>query len=329
MPRGKLRPTLEEVKALLAADRDFLRPVVEAVLQELLEAEMTDALGAEKGERTPARLGHRSGYYGHTLVTRVGKLELRVPQDRQGRFSTELFECYQRSEKALMAALAEMYVQGVSTRKVKAITEELCGHSFSAATATMTQIAEDSGHNYQRSIRWHRNQAPVPVGELEHRRSYSLAFVRHHAEPASPGEWWWDRLDHVVRRDRERYDLVDARRDLATGAPRAVRGRLLACLQHSGGDQHQCPVRHLPLGLGLLDVAGLQWRHRAHRMLRLLLDPCHGAALARRSVRLPASVERPAGAHGQRATHHAALDRHRRGHLPHGVALAAQASDGM
>ena len=56
MPRGKLRPTLEEVKALLAADRDFLRPLVQAVLQELLEAEMTEALGAEKGERTPAGL---------------------------------------------------------------------------------------------------------------------------------------------------------------------------------------------------------------------------------------------------------------------------------
>ena len=69
-----------------------------------------------------------------TLVTRIGKLELRVPQDRDGRFSTELFERYQRSERALVAALAEMYVQGVSTRKVKSITEELCGHSFSASS---------------------------------------------------------------------------------------------------------------------------------------------------------------------------------------------------
>jgi transposase-like protein len=63
----------------------------------------------------------------------VGKLELRVPQDRDGRFSTELFERYQRSEQALVSTLAEMYVQGVSTRKVKAITEDLCGHSFSAS----------------------------------------------------------------------------------------------------------------------------------------------------------------------------------------------------
>jgi putative transposase len=99
MPRSKLRPTLEEVKALLTEDRDFLRPLVQTVLQELLEAEMTEALGAAKGERTAARLGYRSGYYGRTLVSRVGKLELRVPQDRHGRFSTELFERYQRSRR--------------------------------------------------------------------------------------------------------------------------------------------------------------------------------------------------------------------------------------
>ena len=66
--------------------------IVRAVVQEMLEAEMTDALGAGKGERTSARLGYRSGYYSRTLVTRVGKLELRVPQDRDGRFSTELFD---------------------------------------------------------------------------------------------------------------------------------------------------------------------------------------------------------------------------------------------
>ena len=145
MPRGKLRPTLEEVKALPAQDQDFLRPLVQAVLQELLEAEMTEALGAAKGERTTARLGYRSGYYDRTLVSRVGKLELRVPQDRHGRFSTELFERYQRSEKALVAALAEMYVQGVSTRKVKAITEELCGHSFSASAISAINTKLDEG----------------------------------------------------------------------------------------------------------------------------------------------------------------------------------------
>lgn len=118
----------------LGQDGDWLRGLVQQVVQEVLEAEMDEVLQASKGERTPARLGYRAGYYGRTLVTRVGKLELRVPQDRKGRFSTQVFERYQRSEKALVSALAEMYVQGVSTRKVKQVTEELCGHAFSAST---------------------------------------------------------------------------------------------------------------------------------------------------------------------------------------------------
>ena len=67
---------------------------------------MTETLQAKPGERTSERLGLRSGSYSRTLITRVGKLELRVPQDRQGRFSTQLFERYQRSEKALVSALA-------------------------------------------------------------------------------------------------------------------------------------------------------------------------------------------------------------------------------
>ena len=84
----KLRPTLAEIKNLLASDKDFLKPIVRAVLQEVLEQEMTDTLGAAKGERIEGRLG----YHSRNLVTRVGKIELRVPQDRHSRFSTELFE---------------------------------------------------------------------------------------------------------------------------------------------------------------------------------------------------------------------------------------------
>lgn len=134
MTRDVGKPAVAAVKELLSRDQDALRELVREVMQTMLEAEMDEAIGAAKGERTAGRLGYRSGYYSRTLITRVGKLELRVPQDRDGRFSTELFERYQRSEQALVSTLAEMYVQGVSTRKVKAITEQLCGHSFSAST---------------------------------------------------------------------------------------------------------------------------------------------------------------------------------------------------
>jgi putative transposase len=130
-------------KELISEQEDFLRPLIGEVLQEVLETEMDEALGAEKGERTPNRRGYRCGYYGRTLVTRVGKLELRVPQDRQGHFRTEVFERYQRSEKALVGAMTEMYVQGVSTRKVKAITEELCGHEVSASTISRLNVKLD------------------------------------------------------------------------------------------------------------------------------------------------------------------------------------------
>lgn len=136
MTEKKHNTSALEWKALMEDQKDFLKPLVQEVIQQVLEAEMQEAVEAERYERTGGRKSYRSGYYRRGLITRVGRLELRVPQDREGRFSTELFGRYQRSEQALVAALAEMYVQGVSTRKVKAVTEELCGHEFSASTVS-------------------------------------------------------------------------------------------------------------------------------------------------------------------------------------------------
>jgi putative transposase len=140
MPKAKTMR--EQMLALLTGD-DALRALLETSVQQVLEAEMEEVLEAAKGERTRDRNGYRSGYYGRKLTTRVGTLELRVPQDRGGLFRTEVFARYQRSEKALLLALAEMYVQGVSTRKVRAITEELCGHGFSASTVSSITVQLD------------------------------------------------------------------------------------------------------------------------------------------------------------------------------------------
>ena len=133
MTTSKSNTVSLSAKEWVSGDRDLMKTLMKEALQEVLEAEMTEFLGAAPSERSETRSGYRAGYYHRGLVTRIGKLELRVPRDRSGEFSTALFERYARSEKALVAALAEMYVQGVSTRKVKAITEELCGHSFSAS----------------------------------------------------------------------------------------------------------------------------------------------------------------------------------------------------
>jgi putative transposase len=131
MAKDHRRLAEEVAQGILLDDPGFLKEIVERVLQELLEAEMTEHVGAAPYERSAERKGHRNGHKPRTLRTRVGTLNLLVPQDREGTFSTRLFSRYQRNEKALVLALMEMYVEGVSTRKVKDITEELCGTSFS------------------------------------------------------------------------------------------------------------------------------------------------------------------------------------------------------
>jgi putative transposase len=125
------RELVAAAQAALLDDPEFLRGLVQGAVQVILDAEMTAHVGAEPYERAAGRTGHRNGYKPRTLTTRVGTLELRVPQDREGTFSTELFRRYQRTEQALVVTLLEMYVQGVSTRKVATITEQLCGTSFS------------------------------------------------------------------------------------------------------------------------------------------------------------------------------------------------------
>ncbi len=93
---------------VLLDDPGFLGGIVERVVQELLEAEMTEHVGAAPYERSGSRKGHRNGHKPRTLRTRVGTLNLLVPQDRDGTFSTRLFSRYQRNEKALVLALMEM-----------------------------------------------------------------------------------------------------------------------------------------------------------------------------------------------------------------------------
>jgi len=108
MAKGNGSEQTELAQAILLDDPDFLRGIVERAVQTILEAEMTAHLGAGKYERGDGRTGYRNGHKPRSLTTRVGTLELRVPQDRDGTFSTELFARYQRSEQALVTTLMEM-----------------------------------------------------------------------------------------------------------------------------------------------------------------------------------------------------------------------------
>jgi len=108
--------------------------LLEEIFNQVLLAQSTEQLGAEPYERTEGRTAYRNGTRERQLTTRIGTLTLRIPRHRNGQFSTELFMRYQRSEQALVLAMMEMVINGVSTRKIESITEELCGKKFSKST---------------------------------------------------------------------------------------------------------------------------------------------------------------------------------------------------
>ena len=189
MARPKIKRKGLDWKELLKEEKDFLRTAIEEVVQEVLEAEMDEAIGARKSERTPERTSYRSGYYSRGLVTRVGKLELEVPQDRKGHFSTEVFARYQRSEKALVSSLAEMYVQGVSTRKVKAITEELCGHAFSASSISrINQSLDEELKKF--ATRKLEEEYPYLILDARYEKVREDGVIRSHAVMIAIGINW-------------------------------------------------------------------------------------------------------------------------------------------
>jgi len=120
-----------QTQEILLNEPSFMQGLLQTTLQQMLQSEFDTFIKAQPYERTGSRQGYRNGNYSRMIKTRVGSLELQVCRDREGNFQPTLFERYQRSEQALTLALVEMYLQGVSTRKVTRIVEELCRFSIS------------------------------------------------------------------------------------------------------------------------------------------------------------------------------------------------------
>jgi len=118
--------------------------LVKVLLDSVMQAERAKYLQAGEYERTEDRKGHANGYKPKTVKTKLGEITFAIPQVREGGFYPSALEKGMRSERALVIALAEMYVQGVSTRKVKAITEELCGVEISAMQVSRAAAQLDS-----------------------------------------------------------------------------------------------------------------------------------------------------------------------------------------
>lgn len=113
---------------------EAISQLLATILNQVLMVQSSEQLGAAPYERTEERTAYRNGFRERELTKRVGTRTLRVPRHRNGEFSTSMFERYQRSEQALVLAMIEMVISGVSTRKMEAVTEELCGKSFSKST---------------------------------------------------------------------------------------------------------------------------------------------------------------------------------------------------
>jgi putative transposase len=134
---------IKEIQKVLLDDGDFLRELVQDNLQRIIQVEFENYIQALPYERTDSRRGYRNGSYSRKIKTRVGTIELDMIRDREGQFSTELFRRYQRNEQAFVLSLIEMYIQGVSTRKVKHVVEALCGTEVSKSLVSNLAKALD------------------------------------------------------------------------------------------------------------------------------------------------------------------------------------------
>jgi transposase-like protein len=152
-------PVYEALELLAEQGFDGLAEALMILLNEAMKIERTQALAARPYERTPARRGQANGFKPKTVQTRIGALELAVPQTRGLAFYPSALEKGQRSERALTLALAEMYLQGVSTRKVKPILEQLCG-----AEVTSSQVSRATQKLDAELSQWRER----PLGQFDY-----------------------------------------------------------------------------------------------------------------------------------------------------------------
>jgi len=131
------------LKEITEQGLDVVPELIRILVNAAMQIERQRYLGVEPYERSPERRGRANGYKSKTMATRMGKIAFDVPQVREGGFYPQALEKGLRSERALKLALAEMYIQGVSTRKVAAITQQLCGFDVSSSQVSQATAALD------------------------------------------------------------------------------------------------------------------------------------------------------------------------------------------
>jgi putative transposase len=170
----------EYLEQLTEEGLESLPEMIRLLVNQAMQIERDKHLNVKPYERSDERNGHANGYKPKTVKTRVGEVTFEIPQVREGGFYPEALEKGLRSERALVLALAEMYVQGVSTRKVAAITERLCGTQVSA-----TQVSRAAEQLDETLDAWRTR----PLGEV----AYQCAGCGY-----SDGQWCkkgWEKVN--------------------------------------------------------------------------------------------------------------------------------------
>jgi hypothetical protein len=177
------RMTAEQVVSYLLEEDglDFLRESLTWVVQQLMEAEVTEFVGAARRERAPEeRLTHRNGYWARAWATRAGEIELAIPKLRRGSYFPSFLEPRRRSEQALVSVVQEAYVAGVSTRKVDQVVESL---GLRISKSEVSRICQGWMSRSRRSVTGRSMAATRTCGSTPRwRRSATVA--------ASPGRRW-------------------------------------------------------------------------------------------------------------------------------------------
>src|SRR5699024_10141192 len=135
----------DEIKEMLIQSNldDVLKSTMVLILNEYMKMEQADYLNAQSYERSDSRFDYRNGYYDRELLMNIGRVKLRVPRTRSGEFATTVFEKYQRTDQGFLLAMVEMVVNGVSTRKVSNVVDQLCGEDVSKSfVSTLSEKLE-------------------------------------------------------------------------------------------------------------------------------------------------------------------------------------------
>jgi putative transposase len=284
----KSRAMTSWMQAILSSDEDLFAEVLRRGIEALMEAERDAYVSAAPFERGEHRQTQRNGYKPRTLTTRVGRLELQVPKTRDGGFYPSLLQRYQRSEAALISALAECYVQGVSTRKVGAICQELFGDALSHETVSryVGELDAELGPWRERMLesrypylmldaRYEKARVEhrivdvavlVAIGVSEEGERHVLGVEVVHGETRTS---WGEFLGRLIERGLRGVELIVS--DAHAGLQEARR-------RHFQGASWQRCQRHFLMNA--LEKAPKALKDQLHARLRELWDESYSAAEA-------------------------------------------------